>query len=106
MSVSELHERADDVAEVLLAMANAKRLMVMCHLLEQELSVGELLERVDLGQSAMSQHLARLRAMKLVATRRSAQQVYYRLASPEVSRLLATIKEIWCGDLDTSAATC
>ncbi len=98
MPPTVLQEQADDVAEVLLAMANAKRLMVLCHLLEGELTVGELLERVDLAQSAMSQHLARLRAMKLVATRRSAQQIYYRLASPEVARLLATIKDIWCSE--------
>ncbi len=92
----DLQDRAEEVGELLAAMSNPNRLMVLCNLLEGELAVHQLLERVPLAQSAMSQHLGKLRALRLVATRRSAQTIYYRLASPEVVRLLALLKELFC----------
>jgi DNA-binding transcriptional ArsR family regulator len=98
MSITELEPRADDAAELLAAMANAKRLLVLCHLLDEELSVGELAERVGLSQSPLSQHLARLRALKLVAARRDGQSVRYRVASPAVTKVLRTLHAIYCKD--------
>ncbi len=77
-------------------MGNPKRLLILCHLLDQELSVGELSERVGLAQSPLSQHLAKLRALRLVATRRDGQSVRYRLASAEVSKVLVTLHGIYC----------
>ncbi|HEY8595200.1 MAG TPA: metalloregulator ArsR/SmtB family transcription factor [Devosiaceae bacterium] len=87
---------AEDAAQLLTAMANQKRLMILCHLLDEELSVNELAERVELGQSPLSQHLAKLRALGLVSTRRVGQQIYYRLASEEVSGVLQTLYGIYC----------
>ena len=69
-------------------MANEKRLMMLCKLLDGEIAVNDLAELVDMSQSALSQQLGKLRALKLVDTRREAQQIYYRLASEEVERLL------------------
>lgn len=97
MKIADLEQRADEAAELLAAMANTKRLLILCHLLEGELSVGELVERVQLAQSPLSQHLSKLRALKLVATRRDGQQVLYRLASTEVVRVLTTLHGIYCG---------
>ena len=77
-------------------MSNPKRLLILCHLLGQELNVGQLAERVDLAQSPLSQHLAKLRALKLVAARRDGQQVLYRLASDEVVKVLTTLHGIYC----------
>ncbi len=96
MSVTELEPRADEAAELLTAMANPKRLLILCHLLEQERSVAELSGLVDLAQSPLSQHLAKLRALKLVATRREGQSVFYRVASPEVTQVLETLYGIYC----------
>ena len=96
MNIAELEPRADEAAELLTAMANPKRLLILCHLLDTELSVGELAERIDLGQSPLSQHLARLRAMKLVSARRVGQSIRYRLASAEVAKLLTTLHGIYC----------
>jgi DNA-binding transcriptional ArsR family regulator len=96
MNIAELEPRADEAAELLAAMANAKRLLILCNLLGHELSVGQLAERVGLAQSPLSQHLARLRALKLVATRRDGQQVLYRLASDDVVRMLETLHGIYC----------
>jgi len=96
MNIAELEPRADEAAELLAAMANTKRLLILCHLLDAELSVGELAERVELGQSPLSQHLSKLRAMKLVAARRDGQQVLYRLASENVAKVLTTLHGIYC----------
>lgn len=96
MNIAELEPRADEAAELLAAMANPKRLLILCNLLDEELSVNELVARVDLAQSPLSQHLSKLRAMKLVTTRREGQMVLYRLASDGVARVLATLHGIYC----------
>lgn len=96
MNIAELEPRADDAAELLTAMANPKRLLILCHLLDQELSVNQLSELVGLGQSPLSQHLGKLRALRLVATRRDGQMILYRLASDDVARILTTLYGIYC----------
>jgi ArsR family transcriptional regulator, virulence genes transcriptional regulator len=96
MNIAELAPQADDAAELLGAMANPKRLLILCNLLNEELSVNDLAERVGLAQSPLSQHLGKLRAMKLVATRREGQSIYYRLASESVERMLTTLYDIYC----------
>jgi DNA-binding transcriptional ArsR family regulator len=96
MNIAELEPRADEAAELLAAMSNPKRLLILCNLLAGELSVTELAARVDLAQSPLSQHLSKLRAMKLVATRRDGQMVVYRLASEGVARVLETLHGIYC----------
>lgn len=96
MNIAELEPRADEAAELLAAMANPKRLLILCHLLGEELSVGELSERVALAQSPLSQHLSKLRALKLVATRRAGQMILYRLASESVASVLTTLHGIYC----------
>jgi DNA-binding transcriptional ArsR family regulator len=96
MNIAELQPRADEAAELLAAMSNPKRLLILCHLLDRELSVNELSELVALGQSPLSQHLSKLRALRLVATRRDGQMIYYRLASQGVAQVLATLHGIYC----------
>jgi DNA-binding transcriptional ArsR family regulator len=96
MKIAELEPRADEAAELLAAMANPKRLLILCHLLDSELSVSELSERIDLAQSPLSQHLSKLRALKLVATRREGQMILYRLASESVASVLTTLHGIYC----------
>ncbi|HZP21366.1 MAG TPA: metalloregulator ArsR/SmtB family transcription factor [Bauldia sp.] len=96
MNITELTPRAGEAAELLAAMANEKRLLILCNLLDEELSVGQLAERVDLAQSPLSQHLGKLRALKLVATRREGQMILYRLASDGVAQVLKTLYGIYC----------
>ena len=96
MMIAELEPRADEAAELLAAMANPKRLLILCHLLDEELSVGELSERVELAQSPLSQHLAKLRALRLVTARRDGQQIKYRLASERVVSILTTLYDLYC----------
>lgn len=90
-------ERKAGQAEALLrALANRRRLMVLCRLLGGERSVGELAGAVGLSQSALSQHLAKLRAEGLVTTRRDGRTIRYRLASRPAARVLETLAAIYC----------
>lgn len=92
--------QARDAAGLLKAMSNECRLLVLCHLAENgELSVGQLVQRVGLSQSALSQHLAKLRDEGLVATRKEAQTVYYRVCDPKAGQLLALLHDLFCPEL-------
>ena len=91
-----LEAKAEEVAATLTAMANPKRLIVMCTLLEGERSVGDLAEIVQLAPAALSQHLGKMRALRLVSTRREGQTIFYSLASPEVRQLLETLYRVYC----------
>jgi DNA-binding transcriptional ArsR family regulator len=95
-TVDPLDAKADEIAAMLAAMANPKRLLVLCTLLAGEKSVGELAEIVRLSPAALSQHLGKMRALRLVATRRDGQTIFYSLASPEVRALLETLYQIYC----------
>lgn len=94
--ITELDKKARQASELLLAMANEKRLMILCYLVDGETTVTDLAKLVEMNQSALSQQLAKLRALRLVETRRDAQQIYYRLASQEVERILHTLYGIYC----------
>ncbi|MCR4268533.1 metalloregulator ArsR/SmtB family transcription factor [Nitratireductor sp. ZSWI3] len=94
--------RARDASELLTAMANQNRLMILCHLLEGEASVSALADAVGMSQSALSQQLAKLRALRLVDTRREGQQIHYRLAASEVERVLETLYGIYCKPQETA----
>jgi ArsR family transcriptional regulator len=88
--------QAAKAAQLLRALANERRLMILCQLGVDEVSVGALQERLGLSQSALSQHLALLREEGLVATRRQAQTIFYRIADPAAVRVIATLAEIFC----------
>ncbi len=96
MNLEELAEHADEAVQLLKALSNRNRLMVLCILCEGEMSVGELLDRVPLSQSALSQHLAVLRRNKLVSTRRKAQTVYYMLQDENAARVVTLLHEMYC----------
>lgn len=88
---------AEQAAAMLRTLGNEHRLLLLCLLIEHgELSVGEMHAHVDLSQSALSQHLARMRDDELVASRREAQTVHYRIADPRVETLVAALKKTFC----------
>jgi DNA-binding transcriptional ArsR family regulator len=88
--------QAGKAAGLLKALANENRLLILCHLQERELSVGELNAQVGLSQSALSQHLAILRRDGLVETRKSGQTVYYSLKSDEVRAVIGVLHGLYC----------
>ncbi|WP_323816159.1 metalloregulator ArsR/SmtB family transcription factor [Cellvibrio sp. NN19] len=94
--LSHMQEHAQAAANLLKALANENRLMILCTLIEGELSVGDLNTRVPLSQSALSQHLASLREAGLVATRKEAQTVYYSLQGDEAQKIIAVLQSIYC----------
>ena len=99
MVSKQLVDNADLVAEFLSAIGNGKRLAIMCHLLGGELSVGEIAENVELSQSALSQHLAKLRGQGIVDTRKQAQTIFYGIGDSRARQLLALLHDLYCPDL-------
>jgi DNA-binding transcriptional ArsR family regulator len=96
MNMQDLINRSTDVAELLKAMANSHRLLILCALSDGERSVSELENVVKISQSALSQHLARLRELAIVKTRREAQTIFYSLADDRVRRLMSTLQQEFC----------
>ena len=91
-----MQSEAGAAADFLKHLANPRRLRILCELLDAERSVGELAAVVGLSQSALSQHLAKLRRARLVTTRREAQTIYYSLADRGVAKVIGTLYEIYC----------
>ena len=96
MNMKAMKERAAEAADFLKSMANESRLIVLCELVEGERTVGELEKVAGLSQSALSQHLAKLREARLVTTRREAQTIYYSLADSGVTRLIHVLHDLYC----------
>lgn len=95
--LSVLRRNAGVATSMLRALANERRLMILCLLIsDEELSSGELADEVGLSHSAASQHLAKMRDEGLITFRREAQSIHYRIADPNVKRLIATLKAIFC----------
>ncbi len=98
--MSDFARQAGEATRLLKLMANECRLLVLCYLAEAgELSVGELIERVGLSQSALSQHLAKMREDGLVSTRKEAQSVFYRICDPNAEQVLTLLHQIFCPEL-------
>lgn len=96
LDIDHLSQSAHEAAEMLSALANANRLMILCNLLNGEMAVMPLAEAVGMSQSALSQQLARLRALKLVKTRRDGRTIYYSVASDKVARILNLLYDMYC----------
>lgn len=95
--LAALERSAGEVAALLRAIGNERRLMLLCLLIEHgEMTAGGLAEGVELSPSATSQHLAKMRDENLVSSRRDAQTVHYRVADPRVMRLITLLKELYC----------
>lgn len=93
---ADLRQHADEATRQLKALANVNRLMILCILSEGELSVSELNETIDLSQSALSQHLAKLRADNLVETRRESQTIYYSLKPGVAKNIISVLHDYYC----------
>ena len=94
--VREIRPHADQAAALLKALANEQRLLILCHLQDGPLSVGELNDRVDLSQSALSQHLGVLRESNIVSTTREAQTIRYEVSSDLVRKIIGLLYKEFC----------
>lgn len=88
--------KANEAATLLAALANPRRLMILCELAQGERSVGELVRRIGLQQAAVSQHLAKLRQAGIVDTRPESQMVFYRLKSSAAVAVINTLAAVFC----------
>ncbi|WP_375751239.1 ArsR/SmtB family transcription factor [Vibrio sp. HN007] len=96
MNLQDMEKNSPRAVALLKAMANERRLQILCILHDTELSVGELCQKLNLSQSALSQHLAWLRRDGLVSTRKEAQTVYYSLHSMEVKEMIHLLHKLYC----------
>lgn len=96
LTIKQMQKNAAQAEALLKQLANANRLMVLCHLVSGEKTVGELAEAVGLSQSALSQHLAKLREAGLVESDKRGLSVYYRICSMEAQALLSVLHLIYC----------
>lgn len=95
--LTTFEEKATQVADTLKAIGNARRLMVLCKLVEHgEMPVGDLAREVGLSPSACSQHLAKMRDEGLVTYRRERQTLWYAIADPRVETLLSVLYQLYC----------
>jgi len=92
----QLLESACQASKLLRALGNEYRLIILCHLLSGEHQVAALQDKIDLSQSSLSQHLARLRHEGLVKTRRESQAIFYSLAGDEVRQVLEVLHSLYC----------
>jgi DNA-binding transcriptional ArsR family regulator len=100
LSLATMVERAGEAAALMRALSSEPRLLILCNVIaEGELPVGALVDRVGLSQSALSQHLAKLRDEGLVAFRREAQTLFYRVADPRAGQVLGLLQDIFCPEL-------
>jgi len=91
-----MHKHAGQASQLMKQLSSPARLLILCALVDRELSVNALNKKVSLSQSALSQHLARLRYAGLVAWRKEKQTVFYRLQRTEVLQVLSVLKTIYC----------
>jgi ArsR family transcriptional regulator len=91
-----MRRHAGEAAGMLRALSHEARLRVLCELVDGERTAGDLVARSGLSQSALSQHLAKLREEGLVTTRRESQVIFYRLDDPRAARLLGVLHELYC----------
>ena len=92
----QMANAASKASELMKTLGHKDRLMVLCHLIPGEKSVGELAGLLQIPQSPLSQHLARMRKESLVKTRREAQTIYYSIASEEAARIVGLMHELYC----------
>lgn len=98
MDLDKMQESARTASELLKLLGHPDRLMVLCQLKGGEQSVGELSKSVGIKQSALSQHLARMRHLGVVNSRRDAQTIYYSLSGDKVKRIVSVVYELYCSD--------
>ncbi len=94
--LKQMAAAAERASALMKTLGHADRLMILCNLAEEERAVGDLAEDLDISQSSLSQHLARMRAEGLVVTRRESQSVYYRLSDGDVREVIKSLYRIFC----------
>ncbi len=103
LTPDELRTIASEASGFLKQLASQQRLMILCHLLDGEMSVSQLQERLKIEQSAISQHLAKLRQEHIITARRKSRQKYYSIADPKALRMIELLHALYCENADPSS---
>ena len=95
-NLKQMQVAADRASGLMKTLGHPGRLMILCNLAEGERSVGDLADELDMSQSSLSQHLARMRSEGLVETRRDSQSIYYSVKDGEVRAVIKSLYKIFC----------
>ncbi len=95
---NDLKSKANEVSVVLKSIANPERLMILCILSQDRLTVGQLEDNLNLSQSALSQHLAKLRNAEIVSTEREGKFIYYQISDTKILKIFETLHDLYCSD--------
>ena len=104
INIDVMEAAADSASDLLKALANRHRLLIICQLIDGERSVGDLAEFLGLRDSTVSQHLSLLRRDGLVSARRDAQTIYYSIASDPAREILTALYRVYCTPATSKAA--
>ena len=97
MNINDFEAKALEVANLLRALGNQRRLMILCRLLEEgESNVTALADSIGISQSALSQHLAKMRKEGIIAFHRESQSIWYRIADPRIEKIMSEICRLYC----------
>lgn len=96
LDIAQMEENAGQATSFLKVLSHPIRLMVLCNLVDQDLTSGELAEKLGISHPNLSQHLAKLRAMDLVSTERSATTITYHIADPRIAQIISSLQEMFC----------
>ena len=100
--MQEIQEKAQEAASFLKGLANSHRLVILCLLLQEEQSVGQLVEATGVSRTSMSQHLGKLKEEGIVDYRREHRTLYYRIDSPDVLRIMQVLEDLFCHESSVS----
>ncbi|NLY13913.1 MAG: winged helix-turn-helix transcriptional regulator [Gammaproteobacteria bacterium] len=98
IDIDQLRENADAAGQLLKALGNPDRLLLLCQLVQGEMNVGELETRLEIVQPTLSQQLGVLRREGLVDTRREGRQIYYSISSPQALAVIETLYQLFCSE--------
>ncbi len=100
IDIDQLRNNADEAGQLLKALGNPDRLLLLCQLVAGEMNVGELEERLKIVQPTLSQQLGVLRREGLVDTRRDGRQIYYSISSPQALAVIETLYQLFCSETE------
>jgi len=96
LEIDVMRDSAETVVTILKSLANTDRLLILCHLSQQELNVSQIEEITQIRQPTLSQQLMMLRKSDVVNTRRDGKQIYYTIKDPKLVEVLNTLYRLYC----------
>lgn len=96
MNAEEVMNVAGSLANLLKELANKNRILILCTIFDKERTVSEIVSVLGVSQSAVSQHLSRMKHQNILGTRRDGKEIYYRITNDDVNRIISFMHSVFC----------